>query len=153
MFKSLKELFSPQSGSENEDSQNPLERLKVATCVLLLEIARADDEFCDEERRHIIETLKSRFSLGESDAHELIELATEARDQSRDLWSFTSQINQACSMDEKLGVIREVWQVVFADGSMDGHENYLAHQMGKLMNLTHGQIIEAKVEVLEELRG
>lgn len=153
MLNTLKQLFSQELVSEESEAPKAHERLKVATCVLLLEIARADDEFTDDERKQIIETLIERFSLSQDDAHELIDMASEAREQSRDLWSFTTQINQACTHSEKLDIIEEVWRVVCADGSIDGHEKHLAHQLGKLLNLRHGQIIEAKVKVLEDLRG
>lgn len=153
MLNRLKQLFSPESISGEDESHHAYERLKVATCVLLLEIAHADDEFTDDERIQIVETLINRFSLSQEDAHELMDLASEAREQSRDLWSFTTLINQACTFQEKRDIIEEVWRVVCADGSIDGHETYLAHQLGKLLNLTHGQIIEAKVKVLEDLRG
>lgn len=153
MLNALKQLFSQESVSEGDGVTHSQERVKVATCVLLLEIARADDEFTNEERSHIVETLCARFSLNEEDAHELIDLATQVRKDSRDLWGFTSQINQGCSVSEKHDIIEEVWRVVCADGSIDGHEKYLAHQLGGLLNLTHGQIIELKMKVLDELRG
>jgi uncharacterized tellurite resistance protein B-like protein len=129
------------------------ERLKVATCVVLVEIAMADDEFEPEERKHIISALQARFDLSEADAEELIELSTAEREKSRDLWSFTHLINEACSREEKMTIIDEVWRVVVADGTIDGHENHLAHQLGKLFNLTHGQLIESKMKVLKEVRG
>ncbi len=153
MFKGLKKLFSASDPLAGEVAMDSQERLKVATCVFLLEIARADDEFCEEERTRIVESLCKQFSLSPEDAQELIDLATEKRSESHDLWSFSSEINQACSHEEKLEIIEEVWRVVFSDGSMDGHERYLAHQMAKLMNLRDDQLIEAKVKVLNELRG
>ena len=153
MLNNLKTLFSAPANGTTHPQETTDERLKVATCAILLEIAHADDDFCDDERRHIVETLTNRFSLSEGDAIELIELADEARKKSRDLWGFTSQINEACDKVEKLGVIEEVWRVVFADGSIGGHENHLAHQLGRLLNLTHGQIIEVKIKVLDELRS
>jgi uncharacterized tellurite resistance protein B-like protein len=153
MLNNLKKLFSAPANGTTNPQETTDERLKVATCAILLEIAHTDDDFCDDERRHIMETLTNRFSLSEGDAIELIELADEARKKSRDLWGFTNQINEACDKVEKLGVIEEVWRVVFADGSIGGHENHLAHQLGRLLNLTHGQIIELKIKVLDELRS
>lgn len=138
---------------ESSPVADQVDDLPVATCVVLLEIALADDEFTPEERSHISNTLESRFGLSHTDATELIEVAKKRRDESRDIWHFTSIINNHCSHEEKMSIIDEVWHVVFADGSMDGHENYLAHQMAKLFNLTHGQLIDSKVRVLAILRG
>jgi len=154
MIQSLKNLFSVERSDPKVDSTSDVRnaRLKVATCVILLEIARADDEFTPDERQSIVNTLRERFSLSTDEAHELIEFATEEREQSKDLWTFTNQINQSCDRDEKLQIIEEVWRVVIADGSIDGHERNLAHQLAKLLNITHGQLIELKMKVLEKAR-
>ena len=51
------------------------------------------------------------------------------------------------------GIIEEIWRVIMADGGTHGHENSLVHQISRLLNLTHGQLIEAKVKMLEEFRS
>ena len=51
---------------------------------------------------------------------------------------------------EEMEVIEEVWRVIFADGTLDGHEDYLVHKLAKLLNLTHPQLIEAKMKVRGE---
>lgn len=152
MIQSLKNLLFAENANSNESAPS-IDEFHLATCVILVEIAMADDEFTDEERTRIVNTMESRFDMSEADAHRLIEVATNARENSKDLWHFTNIINQSCSTDEKQKLIDEVWRVVFADGSMDGHENYLAHQMAKLFNLTHQHLIDSKVRVLEELRS
>jgi len=153
MFNNLKQLFSPDAPDTQDKQNTSHERVKIATCVILLEIAYADDDFCDEERKKIIEMLGSRFLLSPDEATELIEYASAARSESRDLWQFANQINETCSKDEKMGIIEEVWRVVFADGGIGGHENHLTHQLGRLLNLTHGQVIDLKLKVLDELRA
>jgi uncharacterized tellurite resistance protein B-like protein len=150
MLNKLMNQFAP-TAPESESS--PGERLKMATCVVLLEAARADDEFTDDERANIVATLQQRFDLSESDVTELITAATAERKQSSDLWKFTHQINEACTTEEKIGIVEEIWRVIVADGGIHGQENTLAHQIARLLNLTHSQLIEAKVKVLEEYRN
>lgn len=153
MLGKLKELFAPNAGSaEVPEPEDHEARLRIATCVILLEVARADEEFSVEEQDHILKTLGERFSLSKEEAHELVEVSTQSREESVDLWSFTRQINEACTTEEKIGIIEEVWRVIAADGAIHGHEDYLAHKLAKLLNLNHPQLIEAKVKVLDELR-
>lgn len=152
MFSLIKQLFD---APETPDAEAPdhAERVKVATCVVLLEAARADKDFGDEERLHIVETLRSRFDLSAGDAEELIGAATSARDESVDLWSFTNHINQGLTLPEKIEIIEEVWRVMFADGSLDGHEDVLIHKLSRLLNVTHKELIEAKLRVRAEGNG
>ena len=80
------------------------DRLRLATCVLLLEAARADDEFTDAERAHIVDVMRTRFELSSEEAHDLIEEATQLRDNSSDLWRFTHEINEAYPLTEKIAI-------------------------------------------------
>jgi len=151
MLSSVLKLISPNTEEHSETL--PHDALQVATCVLLLEVASADDEFHDDERDHIVETMQKRFDLAPEDAHELIEYAHHARQHSSDLWKFTNHINKNCTKDEKLQILSEVWRVIFIDGTLDGHEDYIIHKFARLLNLNHPQLIETKLAVLEEFRN
>ena len=150
MLNWIAEIFSPQTSPAPQSTQ---ERIPLATCVVLLEAARADDEFTDEERAHILTTMQERFKLSESEAQDLLEQAQVASDQSSDLWHFTHIINEAFSPEDKILILEEVWRLFYSDGSLDGHEDHLAHQLQNLLNLNHKQLIQAKMTVLEEIRG
>jgi uncharacterized tellurite resistance protein B-like protein len=146
MLKIIKNLLS--------DSRPPVKEadlisLTLAVCILLLEVARADDEFSPEEHDHILSTLRVRFSLSASEAEELMEIAVEKREESLDLWRFTNRVNEALGREDKLKVLEEVWRVIYADGTLDAHEDYLVHKLGRLLKLTHKELIEAKLKVLK----
>ena len=126
------------------------DRLRIATCVVLMEVARADDEFSAVERERIVAALRQRFALSEAEAQELIETSAGARSNHHDLWHFTHTINEASSPDEKRQIIEEVWRVIYADKTLDAHEDYLVHKLAKLLNLNHPQLIEAKMAVKGE---
>ncbi|MEX2016486.1 MAG: TerB family tellurite resistance protein [Candidatus Hydrogenedentales bacterium] len=156
MLNRIKELFisePTQVASRPQPETISKERMQLATCVLLLEVARADEEFTSAERDHVIETLKQRFQLSYSDANELVETATASRDQSNDLWSFTSDISRHCDTPERIRIMEEIWRVVYADGQLEAHEDFLVHRLAKLLNITHKELIETKMRVLNEIRG
>ncbi len=144
MFEKFLDVFRDQKAPE--DAAQDSDRLRIATCVVLLEAAKADEEFSSEERECIVDLLRRRFSLSESEIHELLDVSAAERKESVDLWKFTHQINEACSQEEKILFIEEIWRVFFADGRLDAHEDYLAHKLAKLLNLTHPQLISAKLK-------
>lgn len=150
MIRKFLDLLRPP---EEQPEFAPEEKLQLATCVLLLEAANADDSFTPEECRRVVEALKRRFDLPEDEARLLMQSADELRAESGDMWRFTHRINQMCSNDEKRRIIEEVWRVIYADGELDGHEDYLVHKYADLLNLHHGLLIDAKMKVLGELRG
>ena len=46
----------------------------------------------------------------------------------------------------------KLYDLIYADGVLDKYEDYLVRQLAKLLRLSHGEMIEAKVKVLDELR-
>ncbi|MDH3198437.1 MAG: TerB family tellurite resistance protein [Candidatus Krumholzibacteria bacterium] len=122
--------------------------IRIAAAALFLEIASIDNEFSDEERLRILAILQSEYQLSPEDA---LALAEEARSElagSVDLWRFTNRINESYSDEEKVRIVDLLWEIVYADGTVDAHEDYLMHKLGKLLRMPHRQLIAAKLQVL-----
>lgn len=132
---------------------DPRERVALATCAVLLEAAHADDDFSDAERAHIVDVLESRYQLSREEAEELLREANDVLAESHDLWRFTNAINEAYTPAQKIEVVEEAWRIFYSDGTLDGHEDHLAHKLRNLLNLDHRQMIDAKMKVLHEVRG
>jgi uncharacterized tellurite resistance protein B-like protein len=130
------------AGASREDD------LRVATCALFLEIANIDDEFSDEERASILKIIESEYNLTEQQALELARRAASQLEGSIDCWEFTNLINDNYNEEEKMRVVELLWRVVYADGKLEEHEDYLIHKLAGLLRLTHKQLIAAKLKVL-----
>jgi uncharacterized tellurite resistance protein B-like protein len=149
----LGRLIRLLSGEEPPPTEDPEDLLRLATCVILLEMAHADSEFTDDERGHVQETLATRFGMSRSDVVELMVDAAAEREASHDIWRFTHRINENHSQAEKIKIIEEIWDVIYADGTLDAHEDYLVHKLAKLLNLTHPQLISAKLKARDRAKG
>ena len=149
----LKRFAAFFGGGATETEEHSPEAVQLATCVILLEAARADDDFTDDERRHILAVMRERFELSAEEAEELLAAAVSAREESSDLYRFTREINDAYSVPEKVQIVEEVWRIFYTDNELSGHEDHLARKLQNLLNLNHPTMIEAKVRVLNEIRG
>ncbi|NIQ37048.1 MAG: hypothetical protein GTN81_00430 [Proteobacteria bacterium] len=149
MIDLVKKFFDkPRQGRPARQGRERLHDIRVATCALFLEMAAIDGEFSDLERERILSILKKDFNLSNEYAAELLEAANAELKQSIDLWQFTNLINENYSMEEKDRIIAMVWKIVYTDGKLDMHEDYLAHKLAKLLRLTHKQLIDAKLRIL-----
>jgi uncharacterized tellurite resistance protein B-like protein len=137
----FKEALSP--GNVNRP-----DRIHIATCAILLEMAKIDGEFDDSERQNIIAIFKNKYHLTDDEVTCLIEASEEELERSIDLWQFTNLINKNYSPGEKIGIIETIWQVAYADGRLDEHEDYLIHKLSGILNISHKDMIEAKLKVL-----
>ena len=121
----------------------------LATCAIFLEMANVDNEFSDEERESILSICQHEYNLDRDEVLELKRASREELDKSLDVWQFTNAINQHYSNDEKSRVVELLWELVYADGKMDEHENYFMHKLARLLRLTHRDLIDAKLRVIE----
>jgi uncharacterized tellurite resistance protein B-like protein len=122
--------------------------IHVATCALLVEIARIDETFTQDELDKILSILKENYGLSEDHAEALIAEAEKALEDSVDLWQFARLINENYSSAEKIEVIETLWRIVYVDGKMDQYEHYLMNKLQHLLRLSHEDLINAKLKVL-----
>jgi uncharacterized tellurite resistance protein B-like protein len=145
MIESIKNFFSEKIDTSDQKSEETSERsVPIATCALLLEMAHADSEFSEDEKNNIIKILESTYDISENDAKELVHLSELERKESTDLWQFTNLINQNYSREEKIKVAETLWHIVYTDGKVDQHEEYLMRKLTYLLDLDHQDMIEAK---------
>jgi uncharacterized tellurite resistance protein B-like protein len=147
------DIFKNVFGQTTEEGREDFEHVephdvRLAACALFLEMAQVDEEFSGDEREMILSILKDEYHLSEEHATALTEEAEKQRKESVDLWHFTNLINQNFSKDEKIRVVELLWKIVYVDGKLDKHEDYLVHTMANMLNLSHQDLIESKLSVL-----
>ncbi|MFQ5691563.1 MAG: TerB family tellurite resistance protein [Nitrospinota bacterium] len=151
MLESLKKVFVGAGGARPPKGGGGKEDLRVATCALLLEAALANDEMSADEFQKIVEVLKDRFGLTDPAVNDLVETAKEEHARSTDLWSFAQQVNQALTREQKFEVMEMVWRVIYADGTMDQFEDYVAQRLHRLLRIDHKTFIALKLKVKSEM--
>ena len=154
MLKHLKEFFSDNISIDRKETKTTTDhRLRIATCALLIEMASIDDEFDVQEKERISDHFKNDLNLSDEEIEELFAFAREQLSNRVDLWGFTNLINQNYTTEQKMKVIGMIWEVIYADGRLSAHEDYLVHKLYKMLNLSHKQLIEAKMKVLKKYRN
>jgi len=127
-------------------------KLQVATCTLFIEMAKADDNFNEQERDKIISIMQSTFNLEENCVNDLIDLAEQRLKTDDSIYDFTKVINNSFSNDEKFELLMDLWRLIYIDNKLDMYEDHLIKKIGGLLNMGHEDIIGTKLLVKEELR-
>ena len=145
MFESIKNLFkSSMSPSPDADRAESAPDIRLAACVLLLELAQADNELADDERQHLESAIRRQYGLGQAEAEKLLELAQEARDEAIDLWQFTNLIAEHYSLGQKMVLAEIMWGLAYSDGELAEKEDYLIRKICNLLRLEPGYLTEAR---------
>jgi uncharacterized tellurite resistance protein B-like protein len=154
MLDSIKRFFgSSMAPTAKPESAHSKRDIRLAACALLLELAHADDEFTEDERKHLESAIRRQFGLSAAEADKLIELAEEERSQAVDLWQFTSLIAESYSVGQKMVLAEMMWGLVYSDGELAGKEDYLMRKICNLLRLEPGYLAEARKRVEEGGQG
>ena len=147
----LRKIASLLKSEPATDQQQEHERIQVATCALLLEMAHSDKSLHELEEQVVHDLLSAKFKLSAESIAELVEYAQQERAESVDLFRFALVINEHFSIEEKHEVMEALWRIVYADGVLDKHEEALARQLTTLLRISPKKSIELKVKILDEL--
>jgi len=119
--------------------------IRFATATLLMEVSRSDDGHKEVEKKAILKILKQLFDFSESEVSQLIELAEDASEEAHDLYSFTRLINEHYGYGAKRQLVKNLWEVAFADGRIDEFEEHIIRRISGLVHLANEDFIRAKI--------
>lgn len=147
MFDKLAQLFSATKMPSETDDQH---LSQLAATALLIELCRADNSVDAVEIAEVISIAQSTFKLSEQAAEKLLEDAQQKNNEATSLFEFTEIINNYFDKAAKYQLIKNIWQVAYADKKIDQHEDHLIRKVADLIYVGHGDFIRAKHEVLAE---
>ena len=148
MLNRIKSLLGNSNEVKEEDEA---QQIAIAAGVLLIEIARADDDIADDEINIAIDHLKYSF---QNSAIKIDDVFKETiKDKSEDatsLYEFTDLINKEWDKEKKLKLLQALWEVANADNRIDKYEEYYIRKIKDLIYLSDQDFITAKLKVLDD---
>jgi uncharacterized tellurite resistance protein B-like protein len=117
----------------------------VATAALFLEVAAADFEMSEEEEAHIELTLKSHFRIDRDEVISLLDSAREIREGRQDIWQFAQALKDNHQREQRIEILEKLWQLIYADGTVDKYEDSLIRKITMLLGLDHSDMIQTKL--------
>ena len=150
MLKALNDLFDRAFGAKLEPTAEERERaLRIATALLLIEVARADYTAQGAEDRTIYAEIKKFFQLDDEATQLLVQEAAFEADRAVSLQSFTRRLVEALSMGERQQVVEMLWRVALADSRLDKREDYVVRQVADLLYVPQSDLIKIRNRVYE----
>ncbi len=109
------------------------ERHQLAAAALLVEAARVDGHFGDDERQAVERLLSQHLGLDAARVRELMQEALDAAEAATDWQGFTRVLNESYEQDERLELVEMLWEVIERDGKVDMLEASLMRRVPALM--------------------
>ncbi len=156
MFDYLKKILSGESNEalkeENTEKSDYHEKqLQIATAAIFIEMAKADGEFSEDEREHVVKSIKNRFGLEDEYVHDLIELSKAELTDSVSIYEFSGVINENFTFEDKYELLKNLWRLIYTDKTLDKYEDHLIKMIGGMLQMEHKKIINAKMLIRKEL--
>ncbi len=149
MITKIRNLLVKYTGSVEMAADEGEQALQLATATLLMEVARADSHISDDERQAIRRAIETHYGFSPEKSQQITRAAEHEAEHSTSLYPFTRLIDRECGYQDKLQIIRMLWQVVHADGCTDKHEEHLVRRVADLLHVPHREFIRAKLLAAE----
>ena len=118
--------------------------LRLATAVLMVDVARADHVFEESEFDRLLHLVESHFELSPEQAAELVNVAGEKADDLVSVYELTQTLHEHLDHDEKARIVSLLWQVAYADGHLDKYEDSLVLKISDLLYVSRGRVMRLK---------
>ena len=132
------------SGSEQSIPQDRAAALRMATAVLMVDVARADHVFDESELERVLQLIETHFQLTAEEAAVLMNRADQKADDMVSLHEFTQLLHRNLADSEKAQIISLLWQVAYADGRLDKYEDSLVLKISDLLYVSRGRVMRLK---------
>ena len=132
-------ISSTETVAEDRD-----DALRMATAVLLIDVARADSDFSESEFDTLLQLVAAHFDLPPQDAAELVVAANEKADDLISVHEFTQLLHEHLSDEEKSRIVGLLWKIAYADGRLDKYEDSLVLKISDLLYVSRGRVMRMK---------
>jgi len=118
--------------------------LRMATAILMLDVARADHVFEESEFDSVLKLIETHFDLTPEESAELVNLASDKAEEIVSAHELTQLLHEHLGEEEKARIVALLWQIAYADGRLDKYEDSLVLKISDLLYVSRGRVMRLK---------
>jgi uncharacterized tellurite resistance protein B-like protein len=150
VFEALRKvLFESKSAKSGEPG---IDNRQLAEAALMFHVIAADGVVSDDEQSSLMQRVSVRFGISAAQASQLMSAARAADSESVDLYRFTSVLKRELDYEARLGLISELWEMVFADGVVHEVEDTIVWRVAQMLDVETRDRMALKRKVRETKR-
>ena len=143
MINKISDFFKQLTALEFTETTSAVS-IEIACAVLLCEVMRADNHFDETEQFAVRNLMLTHFTLSKEEVEQTIQKAVHSSEESNDIYTYTTIINQQFNIDEKIMLVKSLWQLALADGEIAAIEQHIIRKIADLLHLRHSEYITTK---------
>jgi uncharacterized tellurite resistance protein B-like protein len=137
-------IFKKKSTSEKAVTQSREFEINLIGSVLAYEVARSDGAVSEDELRNLVEEIDKISMNLKKNSKEIFKLIETHSNNSVSFYEFVEDINNNFSKDEKLDLIKYLWDIAYADNILDVNEERLIRRISDLIRIKDIDVLKLK---------
>lgn len=137
-------IFKKKSASEKIVNKDREFEINLIGSVLAYEVARSDGAVSEDELRNLIKEIDNISINFKKNSKEIFELIEIHSNDSVSFYEFVKDINNNFSKDEKLDLIKYLWDIAYADNILDVNEERLIRRISDLIQIKDIEVLRLK---------
>ena len=118
--------------------------IELTATILAYEIARSDGDISKSELDLLLNEVKKITSKVSKPQNEILEIIETYSKNSVSFYEFIEDINKDYSKEEKLSLIKYLWDVAYADNILEVSEERLIRRIADLIKIKDVEVLKLK---------
>lgn len=135
--------FFKKKKIDEVESQEGFE-LELTAAVLAYEIARSDGEISESELEVLLSEIKKIATDVGKTEQDILNIIEEYSKNSISFHEFIADINKDFTKEDKLSLIKFLWDVAYADTILEVNEERLIRRIADLINIKDLEVLKLK---------
>ena len=124
--------------------QQPSFEMELTAAVLAYEIARSDGEISEDELSVLMQEIEKISQKVDRDTQEILKIVEIHSKDSVSFHEFVEDINKNYSKEEKISLLKFMWETAYADGILEVDEERLIRRVANLINIKDVEVLKLK---------
>ena len=124
--------------------QQPSFEMELTAAVLAYEIARSDGEISEDELSVLMQEIEKISQKVDRDTQEILKIVEIHSKDSVSFHEFVEDINKNYSKEEKISLLKFMWETAYADGILEVDEERLIRRVADLINIKDIEVLKLK---------
>lgn len=131
---------------KKEISEEKPKNLKLIALCLAFEVANADNDIDIREKDLILEKIKNTVDITILNEKEIYEVIKEESEKRVSFYDIIHDINTSLEKDEKIKILRLLWEIAYADEVLDVDEEKIIRRSAEMLGIKPSTVLQTKEE-------
>ena len=120
--------------------------LELISLCLAFEVANADNNIDEREQKIFLEKIKETIDLSVLTDKEIFNLIKEEGLKRISFYDIIQDINNSLNKDEKINVLKLLWEIAYADDILDIEEEKIIRRSAEMLGIKPSIVLQTKQE-------